>query len=84
MKGPILITTLLTLGTSVHAETLSSCHSACFSAKQECNRKKSHTFNTCDHDLFTCKASCQSGKKQEVYTTTLPIDIAFHPVLDLE
>jgi len=66
----------------LEAGTLSTCHEKCFHAKHSCNSNRGHTFNPCDHDLFTCKASCNSGKKQEKYSTKLPIDIAFQPVLD--
>ncbi len=69
---------------NVKGDAIASCQNACFAAKQICNKQKSHTFNACDHDLFTCKASCNSGKIQEAYTTTLPITISFHPVLDFE
>lgn len=79
----ILVTMLFT--TQTLAATLSTCDSNCFKAKQACNGKKSHTFNSCHDDLFICRASCQTGKIQETYRrTTLPIDVAFHPILDFE
>ena len=65
----------------VQAESLSSCQNACFENKKNC---KTYTFNSCDHDLFTCRASCNSGKKQGSYSKVLPIDIAFQPILDLD
>ncbi|MBP6952727.1 MAG: hypothetical protein KBD36_06620 [Alphaproteobacteria bacterium] len=82
MKLVIMMATILMIGQSVCAAGLSSCHSSCFELKQACNSNKGHTYNSCDHDLFTCKASCVSGKKQEVYRTNLPIDISFQPILD--
>ncbi len=76
----IIITCAFTL--SVKAETLSSCQSSCFAAKQSCNSDKSHTFNNCAHDLFSCKASCRSGKPQKVYGN-YRLNIGFHPILRL-
>jgi hypothetical protein len=84
MKLLTTISILFIFSTATYAGTLSSCQNSCFENKQKCNTNQSHTFNTCDHDLFTCQASCNSGKMQETYSTTLPIDISFHPTVKLE
>ena len=82
----ILLTLFATLiTTQALAITLSTCDNNCFKAKQACNGKRSHTFNSCHDDLFICRASCQTGKTQETYRRRiLPLDVAFHPILDFE
>lgn len=79
----ILIPGLLVTA-AVHATPLSSCHESCFNVKVKCNTLRGHTFNRCDHDLFTCKARCNSGKAQEVYVSTIPLDIVFQPLSDID
>lgn len=83
MKNLVLTATILILSLPLHAESISSCHSSCYSAKANCNAQKAHTFNSCDHNLFTCKASCNSGKSQETYGLS-PFEISFQPIVDLE
>lgn len=83
MKNLALTTTILSLSLPLHAKSISSCHSSCYSAKASCNAEKAHTFNSCDHNLFTCKASCNSGKPQETYGLS-PLEISFQPIVDLE
>ena len=84
MRLFILIIATFIFTKSIQADSLSDCHNGCFDAKKTCNDYKTHTFNHCDQDLFSCRASCNSGKKQGSYSTTLPIDIAFQPILDLD
>jgi len=79
----ILITTLI-FTASAQADGLSSCKKACFEAKQKCNASKGHTFNSCHDSLFTCSASCKSGKAQKNYTSEGSVELAFHPILDLD
>lgn len=81
MKIIVFIATILSLSLPLQAESLSSCHSSCYSAKASCNAKKAHTFNSCDDGLFTCKASCNSGKPQEIYGQS-PLEISFQPILE--
>lgn len=83
MKNLALTAAILILSLPLHAESISSCHSSCYSAKASCNAQKAHTFNSCDHNLFTCKASCNSGKSQETYGLS-PLEISFQPIIDLE
>lgn len=66
----------------LHAKKISSCDQECFRQKYQCNIEKSYTYNSCSDELFSCRASCKSGKKQDSYATAmLPIEIAFHPTL---
>ena len=83
MKNLAFFAIILGLSSPLQAESLSSCHSSCYSAKASCNAKKAHTFNSCDDGLFTCKASCNSGKSQETYGLS-PLEISFQPIVDLE
>lgn len=82
MKFLLGICALFMLTTSVQADT--SCNASCFEAKKKCNALHAHTINGCDESLFSCKASCNSGKKAEIYSTRLPIDFHFQPILALE
>ena len=82
MKIFLITITTLSLSLPLYADIL-SCQNSCYRAKANCNAFKSHTFNTCGHDLFTCKASCNSGKREEVYGAS-PLEISFNPILNLE
>lgn len=69
----------------LHAKKMSACHQECFRQKYQCNIEKSYTYNSCSDELFSCRASCNSGKNSNTYTTAmLPIEIAFHPTLKVE
>lgn len=81
MKLLLGICTLIMFTTSVHADA--SCNASCFEAKKNCNALHTHTIG-CDDDLFSCKASCATGKKAAIYSTRLPIDFHFQPILALE
>lgn len=83
MKLLILVMTLSAFAWPVKADVLSTCHSACFKSKQNCNAQNMHTFNTCNQDLFACRASCESGKPQKNYRAAF-IDISFHSILRLD
>jgi hypothetical protein len=65
------------------AHSLSTCHKACFESKKACNSEKSHTFNSCDHELMACKSSCVSGRPQESYHSS-SIEVTFKPILDFD
>lgn len=85
MKYFLPILSLLLSSLSVQAKEKSACDQECFKQKYQCNIEKSYTYNTCDDDLLSCRASCQSGKTQNSYSAaTLPIEIAFHPILKVE
>jgi hypothetical protein len=61
---------------------LSSCQNSCYETKKRCNDQKKHTFNSCNQDLFACRASCESGKPHKTYGG-LPLNISFQPILRL-
>lgn len=66
----------------LHAKQMSSCDQECFRQKYQCNIDNSYTYNSCSDELFSCRASCKSGKSHNSYTTAmLPIEIAFHPTV---
>ena len=76
---PLLSFLLLTL--PLQANELSMCEHECFKTKYDCNITKSHSFNNCDDELFTCRSSCNGGKKKNYYQTNFPMDISFEPIL---
>jgi len=78
-----ILFSLLCIG-SAQALELSSCDQGCFQTKQRCNDKKSHTFNSCDHELLACKASCTSGKPQEFHRKSPPFEMAFNPTFEFK
>lgn len=81
MKSFAPLLSLLMLTLPIQAKELSKCEHECFKTKYDCNISKSYTFNTCDEDLFTCRASCGGGKKQNYHQTKFPMDISFEPIL---
>lgn len=85
MKYFLPILSLFLSSLSAQAKETSACDQECFNKKYQCNIDKSYTYNTCDEDLLSCRASCQSGKTQNSYSAaTLPIEIAFRPTLKIE
>lgn len=85
MKFFLSLISLLLFSLSLHAEKITACDRACFKQKYQCNIDKSYTYNTCSEELFSCRASCNSGKTQNTYSAaTLPIEIAFHPTVTME
>jgi hypothetical protein len=79
-----LLVTTPVFASGVAPEGISTCQNNCYLQKASCNAKKSHTFNACDSDHLACKASCASGSPHKSYLTGIPLDISFHPILDLE
>ena len=85
MKLFFPIISLLLSSFPVQAKKMSPCDHECFKQKYQCNIDKSYTYNSCSDELFSCRASCKSGKTQNSYSAaTLPIEIAFHPTLTME
>lgn len=85
MKFLLPLISLFLFSLPVEAKEVSSCDRECFKQKYQCNIDKSYTYNNCSDELFGCRASCKSGKKQNSYSAaTLPIEIAFHPTLMVE
>ena len=84
MKFLNFILFILLFNLQAQAKTMSSCDHHCFDQKYNCNIYKSHTYNTCEDDLFTCRASCKSGKKQNDYSTPLLMDVSFHPTVEID
>lgn len=84
MKFFTLILSLLLFTLPAQAKELTSCEYSCFEKKYACNIEKSYTYNNCTDDLFACQASCNSGKKQNIYASALPIDVSFHPRLEID
>lgn len=85
MKYFLPILSLFLSSLSVQAKEMPACDRECFKKKYQCNIDKSHSYNNCSDDLFSCRASCKSGKTQNSYSAaTLPIEIAFHPTLTME
>ncbi len=83
MKHLILFLTFVCTS-GVIADPISECHNKCFIAKEQCHAKRGHTFNPCDHDLFTCKASCNSGLRQASYSSNPNLDVSFKPHVDFK
>lgn len=77
---------LLMFSPSVQAECLSSCERACYEQKYKCNIKTAYTYNStsCADDLFTCQASCKTGKKQNFYASKLPVRLALKPTWEFD
>jgi hypothetical protein len=84
MKYWVLFILGATFTTQVLADNLSSCHADCFEKKVQCNVNAGFTVNSCDNNLFACKASCKSGKKQRDYANTLPSGITVPTISDLD
>ena len=82
MKISYIFITLFSMISMTHAAVLSSCDEACFSKKMACNDRKSHTFNSCNDELFVCRASCNSGAREATYDKSPPIKISFRPILE--
>ena len=82
MKLLLSLLVLLSSLTPGEAKKLSACHKECFNQQYHCNIKKSGIYNSCSDELFSCRASCQSGKPQNSYATNkLPIAISFYPTV---
>lgn len=82
MKFLLPLLALLLSVNILEAKKISACDQKCFQQKYHCNIEKSYTYNSCSDELFTCRASCQSGKTQRSYAnTTLPVEIAFYPMV---
>lgn len=84
MKFFNLTLSILLVTFQAQAKELTPCEYSCFEKKYDCNIQNCYTYNTCDDDLFACQASCNSGKKQNSYAATLPIDVSFHPRIEID
>lgn len=82
MKYAAIIISILLIEADAYAEILSSCDATCFEEKVKCNGNRTHTFNNCNDELFVCRASCHSGKKQDQYETFFPIPVSFQPIFE--
>ncbi len=76
MKHLILILILIPFASYFDANA--SCLESCFSKKAHCNHRHGHTHNSCDNDLFACRASCSSGKSQSDYQKVSPIHLSLN------
>jgi hypothetical protein len=83
MRSHALILGLFFCVTSNFAHSLSTRCDDCYEKKMTCNSEKSHSFNSCDHELMACKASCVSGRPQGVYHES-SFEVAFKPILGFD